>query len=183
MLPQLMGRCVQTLLDIGCGEGHVLVLAAKHTGCQCIGLDIDRTLLSTARQAAVAAGVDDRCTWLCCDFRSAEAVDVLAKASAICIFMVPSALRLLVPTLAAHMRARGRTKVAPATVHVMGTGSEQPKGGECKPALRVATMVYHFEDCAASCGLVKSEEDSTWKLRMYECTCDGKEPAQETMNK
>ena len=58
-----------------------------------------------------------------------------------------------------------------------------PKGGECKPALRVATMVYHFEDCAASCGLVKSEEDSTWKLRMYECTCDGKEPAQETMNK
>ncbi len=164
--------CAQILLDIGCGEGHVLLLAAKLTGCQCIGIDIDDALLSTARQAAAAAGVSDRCTWLHCDFRSATAADVLAKASAICVFMVPSALRLLAPTLAAHMVGAHRRTIEENLAHV-GTSSQRPKRGDGKPALRVATMVYHFEESAASCGLHKTEEDSTWKLCMYTCDEQG----------
>ena len=73
--------CKDTLLDIGCGEGHVLVLAAKRASCHCIGTGVDGVLLNTAQEAATIAGVSDQCTWLRWDFHDAEAQDAVATTS------------------------------------------------------------------------------------------------------
>ena len=32
-----------TLFDIGCGDGRVLVTAAATTGCKCVGIDMNPT--------------------------------------------------------------------------------------------------------------------------------------------
>jgi SAM-dependent methyltransferase len=141
-----------TLLDIGCGEGHVLVLAAQLVGCRCIGMDVDEALLDTARQSAAAAGVGEQCSWLRCDFRDAEAAEAMGQATAICTFLVPSALRLLAPTLAAHMQLRQRQQQQLAGVGG-AAGSEAAAAVTAldaeelqQPALRVASMVYHFDE-------------------------------------
>lgn len=50
VLPLLEGR--RTLLDVGCGEGYLLALAAaEHPGLEVIGVDHDPRRLQTARTA------------------------------------------------------------------------------------------------------------------------------------
>lgn len=55
------------LWDLGCGDGVVLIEAARRCGCRCVGLDIDGPCIAAARQRAREARVEDRCTWLRCD--------------------------------------------------------------------------------------------------------------------
>jgi hypothetical protein len=49
-----------TLVDLGCGDGRVLVRAAVSRGCRAIGVDHDAGLVRRAREAAAAVGVGDR---------------------------------------------------------------------------------------------------------------------------
>ena len=63
------------LLDIGCGEGDVLIAAAKRFGCQCIGIEIDKTRADTARKKRKAAGLDqNQVTIICGDARANGAI-------------------------------------------------------------------------------------------------------------
>ncbi|CAE7457432.1 Nefh [Symbiodinium natans] len=55
------------LWDLGCGDGVVLIEAARRCGCRCVGLDIDGPCIATARQRAREANVEERCKWLRCD--------------------------------------------------------------------------------------------------------------------
>src|SRR5215467_13399799 len=47
------------LFDLGCGDGRVVVRAAKMAGARAIGVDIDRSLLRSTRQRIERAGVGD----------------------------------------------------------------------------------------------------------------------------
>ncbi|CAJ1435684.1 unnamed protein product [Effrenium voratum] len=55
------------LWDLGCGDGVVLIEAARRCGCRCVGLDIDGPCIEAARRRACEAGVAELCTWLRCD--------------------------------------------------------------------------------------------------------------------
>jgi predicted RNA methylase len=48
------------LFDLGCGDGRVVVRAAKLTGARAIGIDIDPKLLEHTRSRVAKAGVDGR---------------------------------------------------------------------------------------------------------------------------
>lgn len=48
------------LFDLGCGDGRVVVRAAKLTGARAIGIDIDRSLIRNTRLRIANAGVADR---------------------------------------------------------------------------------------------------------------------------
>ncbi|CAK9020286.1 unnamed protein product [Durusdinium trenchii] len=58
---------LDVLWDLGCGDGIVLVEAARRCGCRCVGLDIDGPCIDAARSRARDAGVDKLCSWLRCD--------------------------------------------------------------------------------------------------------------------
>lgn len=45
------------LVDIGCGDGRLLVHAAQHCGCEGLGLDIKDSCLEDTRRAALQSGV------------------------------------------------------------------------------------------------------------------------------
>jgi len=53
--------------DLGCGDGAILVEAARRCGCRCLGLDIDAPCLEAARRKAEEAGVAHLCHWARCD--------------------------------------------------------------------------------------------------------------------
>ncbi len=47
-----------TVFDLGCGDGAILVRAAQRTGCRGLGVELDAELVQAARAHARAAGVD-----------------------------------------------------------------------------------------------------------------------------
>jgi tRNA A58 N-methylase Trm61 len=48
--------------DLGCGDGRILIAAAKKYGCRAVGYDLQPELVSQARDNAQAAGVADLVT-------------------------------------------------------------------------------------------------------------------------
>lgn len=50
------------LYDLGCGDGRVLILAAKKIGLRCVGIEIKRELVEQAREKVVKEGLEDLVT-------------------------------------------------------------------------------------------------------------------------
>jgi SAM-dependent methyltransferase len=48
--------------DLGCGDGRIVIAAARDFGAKGVGVEIDPELVKAARAAAKAAGVSDRVT-------------------------------------------------------------------------------------------------------------------------
>jgi SAM-dependent methyltransferase len=50
------------LADLGCGDGRILIAAAKRIGCRCIGIEIDAEQCQRAREAVIAEGLESLIT-------------------------------------------------------------------------------------------------------------------------
>lgn len=99
----------ERLLDLGCGDGRVLLRAAETYGAEVIGVELDPDLAATARDLLAAAGVDG--TVLETDF---EALPL--EADVVFAFLSPATLQRLRPRLAA----------LPTTSRVVTTGYAVP---------------------------------------------------------
>ena len=82
------------LLDLGCGDGRVLLRAAEAYGAKVRGVEVDPGLAATARERLAAAGADG--TVLEADFES-----VPIEADVVFAFLSPATLQRLRPRLAA----------------------------------------------------------------------------------
>ena len=142
--------------DLGCGDGHVLRCAARQVGCRCVGVDVDSSLLETARREASREQVGELCSWLLADFRSAEVERALAQASCAVVFLVPGALHVVAQVLQTHYRTRLRD----------GGAGSRAEGSAAGP-LCVVSMVYHFSE-ASELSVVRS--DPLWRLQLYQGT-------------
>jgi 2-polyprenyl-3-methyl-5-hydroxy-6-metoxy-1,4-benzoquinol methylase len=58
----------RSVLDIGCGPGHYAVELARRGAARVLGIDFADGMLAIACQAAVRAGVQDRCEFRRTDF-------------------------------------------------------------------------------------------------------------------
>jgi predicted RNA methylase len=47
------------LMDLGCGDGRIVIEAAKTYGCLCVGIEIDPKIAEKARKNVLEAGVED----------------------------------------------------------------------------------------------------------------------------
>lgn len=97
------------LLDLGCGDGRVLLRAAAAFGAEVSGVEVDPGLAATARQRLAEAGVDG--TVLEADF---ERVPI--EADVVFAFLSPATLQRLRPRLGA----------LPAHARVVTTGYPVP---------------------------------------------------------
>lgn len=62
----------QTLLDIGCGWGALVMRAAEHYGARCVGVTLSRNQYERARARVQAAGLADRVEIRLQDYRDIE---------------------------------------------------------------------------------------------------------------
>ena len=85
------GEC---LVDLGCGDGRVLLRAAEAYGADVVGVELDPGLAATARELLAGAGVGG--TVLEGDFES-----VPLEADVVFAFLSPATLQRLRPRLAA----------------------------------------------------------------------------------
>lgn len=71
------------LIDLGCGDGRILIAAAKDYGTRGLGVDIDQQRLVEARELAMKAGVSDLVA-----FRKEDLFDTdISKASVLVLYL------------------------------------------------------------------------------------------------
>jgi SAM-dependent methyltransferase len=83
VVPQMLKMAGVTaddvVYDLGCGDGRIIIAAAKERGAKGIGVELDPRLVQLCNENAKKAGVDDRVQFLqqdlfLCDFSDASVV-------------------------------------------------------------------------------------------------------------
>ncbi len=121
------------LVDLGCGDGRVLIEAAERYGCTAVGYETDPTLVEAANTAAKQSDNQRVAGNVVVHLADAQTADV-STADVVFIFLPVAALEVLVPdllqrmkqgaVLLAHEQERLSTSVEPdarlAMVHPSG---------------------------------------------------------------
>jgi SAM-dependent methyltransferase len=77
-----------TVIDLGSGDGRIVIAAARRFGARGIGIEIDGKLVRQSRENALLAKVADRVSFIEGDVLSAD----LSKASVVTVYLLPSLL-------------------------------------------------------------------------------------------
>jgi SAM-dependent methyltransferase len=90
--------------DLGCGDGRIVITAARKFGARGVGVDIDANLINQAEANAKAAGVERRVKFLVQD---AMTVDV-SDASVVTLYLLSASNVKLRPILTKQLRRGSR---------------------------------------------------------------------------
>jgi len=83
------------LYDIGCGDGRIVITAAKNFRARGVGIDIDPRRIKESRAGAAEAGVEDLV-----EFRLGDATKMdISQATVVTLYLLPESNALLVPQL------------------------------------------------------------------------------------
>ena len=105
------------VLDLGSGDGRIVIHAARAHGARGLGVDLDPALVARARENAARAGVADRAGF---EVQDALRTDV-AEASVVTIYLLPWLLERLETRLLYGLRPGARI-----VTHAFALGSWPP---------------------------------------------------------
>ena len=90
--------------DLGCGDGRIVIAAAKEFGARGVGVDLDPQRIREAQANAIRAGVADRVT-----FRVQDIFDTdIQPATVITLFLSPELNERLRPKLTSQLKPGSR---------------------------------------------------------------------------
>jgi SAM-dependent methyltransferase len=81
--------------DLGCGDGRIVITAAKETGCRGVGIDIDPIRIKESRENAIKAGVSDRVEFILSDLFEAD----ISRATVVTLYLLSKVNLRLRPKL------------------------------------------------------------------------------------
>jgi len=81
--------------DLGCGDGRIVVTAAKRYGCRAYGFDVDPQRIKESKENVEKNGVGDLATIQQKDVFTLD----LSKASVVTLYLLPSLNVKLIPQL------------------------------------------------------------------------------------
>ena len=106
-----------TLYDLGCGDGRIVVTAAKRYGARGVGIDLNPERIAEARTNARKAGVEQRV-----DFKVADLFETdLSPASVVSLYLLPDVNLKLKPRLWAQLKPGSRV-----VSHAFDMGADWP---------------------------------------------------------
>jgi len=79
------------LIDLGSGDGRIVITAAKRYGARGFGVDIDATLVALSNRAAAKEGVADRVTFHRQDLFQAA----IGQATVVTVYLLPATVNML----------------------------------------------------------------------------------------
>ncbi|MCP4898401.1 MAG: methyltransferase domain-containing protein [bacterium] len=83
------------LYDLGCGDGRIVIAAARTFGSRGVGIDINPSRIKESESNAKAANVEDLT-----DFRQADVTNVdFSEATIVTLYLLPESNQLLRPLL------------------------------------------------------------------------------------
>jgi len=92
--------------DLGCGDGRIVVTAAKQFGARGVGIDIDPQRIKESNENAAAAGVTDKVRFSNDDIFS-DSVN-FSDATVVTLYLLPSLNVKLMPKLLAQLKPGSR---------------------------------------------------------------------------
>jgi SAM-dependent methyltransferase len=92
------------VIDLGTGDGRILIAAARDRGARGVGVDIDPVMIRRAQAAARRAGVADRVHFEVADLFGMP----LAEADVVTMYLLPEVNLRLRPRLLAELRPGAR---------------------------------------------------------------------------
>ena len=105
------------LFDLGCGDGRIVVTAAKTHGARGTGIDLDPERIREARKNAAQAGVGDKV-----DFKVADLFQTdVSAASVVTLYLLPNVNTRLRPQLWKQLKVGSRV-----VSHAFDMGPEWP---------------------------------------------------------
>jgi ubiquinone/menaquinone biosynthesis C-methylase UbiE len=93
-----------TLYDLGCGDGRIVLAAAKGFGARAVGIEISEALAKRARQQAESMGLQDQVKIITADMMD---VDV-SPASVVSLYLMTEANDTLRPKLERELKPGSR---------------------------------------------------------------------------
>lgn len=109
------------VIDLGCGDGRIVISAARRFGARGLGVEIDARLVAQAREFARKAGVAERTRF---EVQDALTTD-LAEASVLTLYLGPDLNEKLMPRILQTMRPGARV-----VSHDFPLGTWQPERSE-----------------------------------------------------
>lgn len=117
------------VIDIGCGDGRLVVEAARRRGCRATGIETDADLVAEARRRTADAGLENLVTIIEGDAESDVADDAIGSATVVLLFLPADVTGRLIPELVrrvgagvrivAHEQHRIDASVDPETSQVL----------------------------------------------------------------
>jgi hypothetical protein len=99
------------VIDLGSGDGRIVILAAKRFGARGLGIEIDSTLVEKSRENARNAGVDQRVSFREQDLFKTD----LSPANVVTLYLLPEVNMQLRPRL---LQLRAGTRVVSHDFHM-----------------------------------------------------------------
>jgi SAM-dependent methyltransferase len=90
--------------DLGCGDGRIVIAAARDFGARAVGVDIDPERIKESEANAVAAGVSEKVKFLQQDLFDTD----LGEATVVTLYLLPSVNKRLRPKLQKELRPGAR---------------------------------------------------------------------------
>ena len=104
MLAMAVIRPGETLYDLGCGDGRILIAAAQKYGAKAVGIEISPKLVAKAKAAIERAGLEDRARVIQGDLLDAD----LTGADVVTIYLATSSNERLRPRLERFLKPGAR---------------------------------------------------------------------------
>jgi precorrin-6B methylase 2 len=105
------------LFDLGCGDGRIVVTAAKTHGARGTGIDLDPERIREARKNAEQAGVADKVSFKVADLFETD----VSAASVVTLYLLPNVNTRLRPQLWKQLKVGSRV-----VSHAFDMGPEWP---------------------------------------------------------
>ena len=93
-------RAADLVVDLGSGDGRIVIAAAREFGARGLGIELDRALVEKSREYARQAGVADRVSFLQGDVLDAD----LSQASVVTVYLLPGLINRLQPRFLEQLR-------------------------------------------------------------------------------
>lgn len=102
---ELVGVTAKDIVyDIGCGDGRIVITAARKYGARGVGIDIDPHMIEESNRNAEAAGVTQLVRFLVEDATKAD----FSEATVVTLYLLPESNKILRPILESQLRPGAR---------------------------------------------------------------------------
>lgn len=93
-------RADDVVMDLGSGDGRIVIIAAQKFGARGIGVELDERLVQLSRQNARRAGVAERASFEQGDVLAAD----IARASVVTVYLLPELMGRLQPRFVEELK-------------------------------------------------------------------------------
>ena len=132
------------LYDLGCGDGRIVVAAAKKYGIRAVGVDIDPRRVGEAKANARSNHVQQLV-----EFRLADAKQVdLSEATIVTLYLGPDGTLLLADSL--RKRLRPGTRLASCETPIYGWTSDEQETYVSMEGRKIQFFLWHIGEMAGT---------------------------------